>query len=358
MEDLVRYHNIQLCVHEPFEFFLAMYDMAETNQEAKRKNISRFQERKSSQEAIQSMRHHLSEYQRSELVQFFTRGFQFTFTKFITNYPEISTVEQMISFIERCDELQLLRYMIRSCLYSHWFEMGAKTLWEDVSGDVAFLKSQVIQSEMVDEGLRKDLLDRLNSPEETKQRYISVLRNFYRKAYQETEQEVLESLGKQKEFLNSQMQADPRAFFERHISSDLHSAKSKLNIHLSYYIQKGFMYFLPWDNTLPHWITWGTDSEMETDAEDRVKKVKKLFKAFSDDNRFTMAVMLCEKACFVQELAEKLKIPPSSVNYHLNFFNEVGLLDTKRVNHRIYYAINQERLEDTLRLARKYFVKE
>ena len=76
---------------------------------------------------------------------------------------------ELIKLVEDTDCLTLLLYMTRSCLYIHSYEQGAKTYWKAIDGDIEFLMAQVKKSEFKDEKLKRDMLDFLENPAETKQ---------------------------------------------------------------------------------------------------------------------------------------------------------------------------------------------
>jgi len=71
----------------------------------------------------------------------------------------------------------------------------------------------------------------------------------------------------------------------------------------------------------------------------------KLFKCLSDRSRLKIILELKEKASYVELLAEKLKLSPSTVSFHLKKLQELSLVSAKKDQYYTVYSLNSELLE-------------
>ena len=73
------------------------------------------------------------------------------------------------------------------------------------------------------------------------------------------------------------------------------------------------------------------------------------FKALADSNRLKIVGLLAEKSYSVEELAELLKIKPSTVSHHLARLSEAGLVKARPESYYNVYRLDQAVLEEKRR---------
>jgi predicted transcriptional regulator len=73
------------------------------------------------------------------------------------------------------------------------------------------------------------------------------------------------------------------------------------------------------------------------------------FKALADSNRLKIVGLLAEKSYSVEELAELLKLKPSTVSHHLSRLSEVGLVRAHSESYYSVYQLDQSVLQEKAR---------
>ena len=73
------------------------------------------------------------------------------------------------------------------------------------------------------------------------------------------------------------------------------------------------------------------------------------FKALADSNRLKIVGLLAEKSYSVEELAELLKLKPSTVSHHLARLSEVGLVRARSESYYNVYQLDQSVLQEKAR---------
>jgi len=73
------------------------------------------------------------------------------------------------------------------------------------------------------------------------------------------------------------------------------------------------------------------------------------FKALADSNRLKIVGLLAEKSYSVEELAELLKLRPSTVSHHLARLAEAGLVRAHTQSYYNVYQLDQSVLQDKAR---------
>ena len=74
--------------------------------------------------------------------------------------------------------------------------------------------------------------------------------------------------------------------------------------------------------------------------------------AFSDPKRMHILYVLSQGPHYVNELADDLNIPQSTVSRHLKILRERGLVTTTREGTSVYYALTDNRVIQAMDLLR------
>lgn len=70
-----------------------------------------------------------------------------------------------------------------------------------------------------------------------------------------------------------------------------------------------------------------------------------IIKALADESRLLILNSLLEKAQYVEELAERLRLSPSTISFHLKKLEEAGLVRKVKSQYYAIYHINTEILD-------------
>ena len=74
-----------------------------------------------------------------------------------------------------------------------------------------------------------------------------------------------------------------------------------------------------------------------------------LLKALADETRLKIISELSQKEMYVELLAERLKLTPATVSFHLKKLQAAGLVDARREQYYMIYSIRNEPFSMTLR---------
>lgn len=83
----------------------------------------------------------------------------------------------------------------------------------------------------------------------------------------------------------------------------------------------------------------------ETDVTDTLQ----LFKCLADTSRLQILRGLTREPMYVELIAERLALTPSTVSFHLKKLEAAGLVTAKREQYYTMYSLNPQCLESTLR---------
>jgi ArsR family transcriptional regulator len=79
-----------------------------------------------------------------------------------------------------------------------------------------------------------------------------------------------------------------------------------------------------------------------------VEEQVKFFKALADASRLRIAMTLIEAPSYVELLAQRLELAPSTVSFHLKKLEEVGLVTKEKDQYYIVYSLNKEILDQPI----------
>lgn len=177
------------------------------------------------------------------------------------------------------------------------------------------------------------------NPLETRDRFILVLKQFYKKAYNPMEAQGLELLTHEVERQEQFYQESENA--REHISELTHG-KEAITIHLSLFKQINYM---PLKISGEEWLNVGLYNRQLYEIARRKGQAEILFKILSDQKRLEMIMLLNKRPWYTHELAKALKISAPAITYHFNFLDRLDILSTNRQEHRIYYSIDKQKLQ-------------
>ena len=280
---------------------------------------------------------------------------------FIADYEELNTVEALLNKMENADLETVFKYL--GGIFIGEYVKGFHEEWEKVDKNINKMRLYIENADIEEKDKKEKLLECMQYPEETKQRLCFLFRQFYEKSYCNIEKSLLEALQLEKEKYTALFKENPEAFYSKYFSNYFSSTDGqwnfKVNIHVSILYQITF-----WTLNLhdyikkPGIVILGArmdkfENSLETNAQ-----VNKFLKVLSDKRRVDIIKLLSQKSYYGYEFAGILKLTPATVNYHMSFILDAGLVSIERRDNKILYNLDKGKVKLLLKEMGKILLKE
>lgn len=266
------------------------------------------------------------------------------------------TVEEMIDIIEKSDEETLFSYMVEYV----YFENKNKSIreiydWDKIKNDTGEMLKIIKEIQFYDSEMKQKVVECLENPKETKQRYCLLLRQFYEKAYREIEQDIFNKIIPYIEQYKKMFDHNPEEFSKNYFNKDINVFGKNLNVHISYFRYVDSDY---WSNMGDsEWISFGYQTIKYYRKEAKEEKVLQFLKAISDKRRMKMIELLSQKPWYVNEIADKIGMSAATASYHLTTLQELDIVNFERYDHRFYYSLNKDKLKELFNEAQSILIQ-
>jgi hypothetical protein len=254
---------------------------------------------------VDSMKSKLSRYIKGELEYFFHMNVNFCngigqliYMGFLRDNPEIMTVEDMIEHIEKSELNTMFSYMTKSLYYENENKsIGSVYRWDGVKNNIESMLGIMKKLKFKDAETKQRLIECLENPAETKQRYILLLKQFYDKSYKAVEEEIYEKITpKIGEFIRL-FEKNPSKFTLNYLKKDISVFKRQVNAHISYFRFIGSDYWTSEDGA--EFLCIGSATVEFMSEIPGKERVLTFLKAVSDKKRMEMIELLSEKPWYV-----------------------------------------------------------
>ena len=285
-------------------------------------------------ETLEDIYSDLSRFMKHELNNFFVPPFDLGYKlifKFIIDDTDIVSVSSLIRNIKKADA-NYITDTISEIYFKKKFEFS-----EDLISNIKKLNLDMEKEDY--------LIDFILNNKEIHNRITSLLNYFDKEVYAPLKDDILYILKMERIKMEDMFYADSAVFFDKYLK-DINFVKNKpIRVHPSLFKQI-------WKDSLVtkyrFWINLGVHSNRQNNADLKKKNILQLYKILSDKTRLDMVLLLLDKQYFVNELADKLNISSPAVSHHISYLNKLNLVELRRDDHRYYYLLNRERLEELL----------
>ncbi|WP_438349375.1 ArsR family transcriptional regulator [Paenibacillus sp. FA6] len=292
---------------------------------------------------------------------FLHKGLDFAFYESICSSMEPQSAEEWMLRLGHSPAERIVAEMVYGVYHDKMDELLQGMDWEVVKKDIPLLleivKKTRPQKEVAE--AHAPLLECLAHPEETKVRCIQLIQQFYHDAFSLWKDRLRVESERAAIRYEESFHANPERFIRDHTGTEPTTYDIPTIFHISLMAQVGNDHLVFYTGT--SWIGWVIfgihNDRVFGPAADR-EKTELFLKAFSDKRRLDILLLLRERPHYGQELAIKLSITPSAVNYHANFLFFLNLLEMKRVEHRMYYHLDIEKLRELLAVTTRVMLDE
>lgn len=268
--------------------------------------------------------------------------------RFALQAPAVRSVNDLIHRIETAGEARFL-----SILAVEAFG-GATAAKKGLTRDSFLERINTLPPE--DDALKSKLAECLESPVETLHRLGFAMRQFYETVYRHFEDGILAETEPFRKRYRELFEKDPEGFLADYFKTGVDDIKDNLQVHVSFFMQAGILSF--WgDDPAPDCFVMGIHSEKRFGARFMRARLLNFYKLLADEKRLELFELLSERPWYVNELAERLGLAASTVSHHLGFFIRSGLVRLCREEHRQYYSLEAEKVEELLERSVRLFLK-
>ncbi|UQZ32261.1 hypothetical protein C2I18_01085 [Paenibacillus sp. PK3_47] len=292
---------------------------------------------------------------------FFHKALDFAFYESVCSYAEPLSVEMWLARLEESPAEKTVSEMVYGVYHDHLDELLQGHDWEVAKHDIPLLAGLVRNTEPLQEvaAAQEPLLECLNYPEECKLRYMQFLRQFHKDIFSHWSDALRNESEQGRVYYEPLFQDNPERFIREINTNDPAQYDIPTTFHISFMSQVGnYFLHLYKDTGELGWVVFGIHNEQAFGPPAAREKVELFLKAFSDKRRLDFLLLLKKRPHYGQEIAAALGITPAAVNYHANFLFFLGLIELKREDHRLYYHLHTDKLEELLSLTSKVMLDE
>ncbi len=261
-------------------------------------------------------------------------------------HPEIEDVPDLVKHLENQAEDYFIYLMAKNALGLHSQE---EFMPDALAGYIENLPPE-------DSSFGSKLRECLQNPLEIKIRFCLLIRQFYTLVYQPFESEIHAVVEACRPYYEHLLDTDFSGFVSDYFGIDTGNYNKKLDIYLSLFFQVGLL-MLHWDDGRDVAIL-GIHANRRFGYEVTKKLLGNFYKLLADEKRFQLLELLADRPKYVNELAELLKLAPSTVSHHLSYFIRTGIVTPSRDEHKLYYALDRKKIRELFERSIKMFLKE
>lgn len=292
---------------------------------------------------------------------FFHKALDFAFYESICTHSEPLTAEAWITRLEKIPAEKVLAEMVYGVYSDKLNELLEGNDWELVKKDIPLMSKLVFKTEPQPEVFeaQKPLLECLAYPEETKLRYLQLIRQYYKDVFSHWEERLRIESEQASQRYERIFLANPERFIR-----DIHKNEPAIfdvptTFHVSFISQVGNHHLSFWtEASRTGWVIFGVHNDLVFGPAADREKTELFLKAFSDKRRLNFLLLLRKRPHYGQEIASALGITPAAVTYHANFLFFLDLIEIKREDHRLYYHLQIDKLRELLAITARVMLEE
>lgn len=267
---------------------------------------------------------------------------------FAADNEDIQTVEELLKTMDNAEIELVFKYL--GGIFIGEYVKGLHDEWAKIDNDIQKMEKYIRDADIEEKERKEKFLECIQNPEETKQRLCYMFRQFYEKAYINIEHDLLGALEIEREKYLTLFNENPEAFFSKYLNNFFKSTNGewdfKMNIQVSILFQITF-----WILNLHDYIekrgivVLGARMDNFVNAQAVKDQVDKFLKVLSDKRRVDIIKLLAEKTYYGYEFASILKLTPATVNYHMSFIIDAGLVSFEREDNKVLFNLDKEKIK-------------
>ncbi|MNO22084.1 Transcriptional repressor SdpR [compost metagenome] len=305
---------------------------------------------------LQEMKKSLSQYIQQELTYFFdASGLGYILYKYIVRNSSLDKVSEVIEQVQS-DHADEFVFKIIESVCKNTLPAKESSEYKAIFSNQPKLLQLIDETKFQDEARKARVIEAVENPEEIKQRFTLLLSRFYTVGFAPFEADIIKYIEAVKRKYNAVLKETPELFMSQYLNTDiLKDHQTGYILHLSFFKYVSCHAYSSYDEKIKDWFVLGIYTDQLFNESALAERQAHFFKVLSDVNRISMIRLLSERPWFGQELAEALNISPPTVSYHIGFLQQIGVVSFKRIDNRIYYELDRDKLLKPMRDFLKLF---
>lgn len=188
-----------------------------------------------------------------------------------------------------------------------------------------------------------------SAPDETKKRFLALLKDFYNTIFKENLDMLQKCHIRSIDYIVEKLRKNPYEMLEKLIQFDLKNNNDNIILIPSYYYNTSslFSYFKKEGRLI---YLYGTSQpEFEFSDDISSEKILTAIKVLSDENRIKTIEILNTTPCYGYELSQKLGISSSTISHHLSLLSDIEVIIPVREENKVYYQVNKDNIRKLLK---------
>lgn len=192
-----------------------------------------------------------------------------------------------------------------------------------------------------------------SSAEETKERFLALLKDFYIRIFKNNIEALKEIHIKSINYMTARLSKKPYELLQKLIDFDLESSKLPIVIIPSYYYNTAsfISYYGEEESLIYIYGTAKPEFQLSEELSEQLSKEKILtaIKVLSDENRIKTIEILNTTPCYGYEISQRLGISSSTMSHHLSLLTDIGAITSVREENKVYYKVNKDYIKKLLK---------
>jgi len=272
---------------------------------------------------------------------------------------EVEDVEEFIKIIEKADKNIIFLNLLANYLYEYEDKIIDEIYnLDEIRNDTEKMLEIIKAINFENEEMKKRIVDYFENPEETKLRYVLMLKSVYIKGYKEIENEIGKRIEPFLESYVAQFEKEPSKFYKDYLKADLGFFGEVTNIHISYFYYMGTYGTRDLLSSSDYFVGLGIYTDRLFKEDIQSIESYKFLKTISDKTRMKIIRLLSTRPWYVNELAEELGLSAASISYHVSMLTMLNIVTLEKSNQKAYYSLNKDRLNELFEEAKGIILNE
>ncbi|GKX65692.1 winged helix-turn-helix domain-containing protein [Inconstantimicrobium mannanitabidum] len=187
-----------------------------------------------------------------------------------------------------------------------------------------------------------------SSSEETKIRFIKLVKDFYNLIFKDNLNMLQEAHAKSIEYMTNKLKKEPYEILQKILGIHLESFNCSTILIPSYYYDIASNVSCYEDKQRVICLYGTLRPELEISEDISPEKIVTAIKILSDENRMKIIKILNTTPCYGYELSQKLGISSSTTSHHVSLLNDIGVIVGIREENKVYYQVNKDKIRHIL----------